>query len=469
MARKRCVLRWGAAVGLYWAACAAHVWRTGGLLALGLAWNMLLALLPLCFACAAGRCRLWAGRAALAVLWLLFLPNTFYMLTDLIHTPQNMEWVNAADWTVRHSENVSDWLLTLLLGTGAVLAVLLGLEAMRVFRVYCCVHWPRPAVWAGGGTVLLLCGFGMYIGRFLRLNSWDILHPLALLRRVWASMDTFQLQVTLLFAGAVFLLWLAYGALRPVDGEKQENKEAFMKTIQQSEGKPICLRLERNGRQKEVKITPVLSNTAQTYQIGAWIRDSIQGIGTVTYYDAENGTFGALGHGVYDVDTDDLMVIHCGSVVDTTLTEIVKGEKGAAGELIGQVEMQEKLAVIEKNTETGIYGKAAAGVFAGESYPVATKAEVKKGAAVLLSDLEGKDVQAYAIEIESLEKNGGRQHKDMNIRIMDERLLALTGGIVQGMSGSPILQDGKLVGAVTHVTLADPTKGYGIFMENMAA
>ena len=232
------------------------------------------------------------------------------------------------------------------------------------------------------------------------------------------------------------------------NGEKQENKEAFMKTIQQSEGKPICLRLERNGRQKEVKITPVLSNTAQTYQIGAWIRDSIQGIGTVTYYDAENGTFGALGHGVYDVDTDELMVIHGGSVVDTTLTEIVKGEKGAAGELIGQVEMQEKLAAIEKNTETGIYGKAAA---------------------VLLSDLEGKDVQAYAIEIESLEKNGGRQHKDMNIRIMDERLLALTGGIVQGMSGSPILQDGKLVGAVTHVTLADPTKGYGIFMENMAA
>ena len=148
------------------------------------------------------------------------------MLTDLIHTPQKMEWVNAADWTVRHSENVSDWLLTLLLGTGAVLAVLLGLEAMRVFGVCCCAHWPRPAVWAGGGAVLLLCGFGMYIGRFLRLNSWDILHPLALLRRVWVSMGAFQLQVTLLFAGAVFLLWLAYGALRPVDGGKQENKES---------------------------------------------------------------------------------------------------------------------------------------------------------------------------------------------------------------------------------------------------
>ena len=265
------------------------------------------------------------------------------------------------------------------------------------------------------------------------------------------------------------LLVLETGSVVGADNESHEPSKGLMKTIQQSEGKPICLRLERNGRQKEVKITPVLSNTAQTYQIGAWIRDSIQGIGTVTYYDAENGTFGALGHGVYDVDTDDLMVIHGGSVVDTTLTEIVKGERGAAGELIGQVEMQEELAAIEENTETGIYGKAAAGVFAGESYPVATKAEVKKGAAVLLSDLEGKGVQAYAMEIESLEKNGGRQHKDMNIRIMDERLLALTGGIVQGMSGSPILQDGKLVGAVTHVTLADPTKGYGIFMENMAA
>ena len=253
------------------------------------------------------------------------------------------------------------------------------------------------------------------------------------------------------------------------NGEEQENKEAFMETIQQSEGKPIRLRLERNGRQKEVKITPVLSNTAQTYQIGAWIRDSIQGIGTVTYYDAENGSFGALGHGVYDVDTDELMVIHGGSVVDTSLTEIVKGEKGTAGELVGQVELQERLAAIEKNTETGIYGKAEEGVFAGESYPVAAKAEVKKGAAVLLSDLEGKGVQAYALQIESIEKDGGKHHKDMTIRITDERLLALTGGIVQGMSGSPILQNGKLVGAVTHVTLADAAKGYGIFMENMIA
>ena len=129
--------------------------------------------------------------------------------------------------------------------------------------------------------------------------------------------------------------------------------------------------------------------------------------------------------------------------------------------------MQEKLAAIEKNTETGIYGKAAAGVFAGESYPVATKAEVKKGAAVLLSDLEGKGVQAYAMEIESLEKNGGRQHKDMNIRIMDERLLALTGGIVQGMSGSPIVQNGRLAAVLTHVLVNDPSRGYAIFATTM--
>ncbi|MEI3014380.1 MAG: hypothetical protein V8T36_06385 [Ruthenibacterium lactatiformans] len=136
-----------------------------------------------------------------------------------------MEWVNAADWTVRHSENVSDWLLTLLLGTGAVLAVLLGLEAMRVFGVYCCAHWPRPAVWLwrDGAVAVRLRNVHR---AFFAAEQLDILHPLALLRRVWVSMGAFQLQVTLLFAGAVFLLWLAYGALRPVDGEKQENKES---------------------------------------------------------------------------------------------------------------------------------------------------------------------------------------------------------------------------------------------------
>ena len=352
MARKRCVLRWGAAVGLYWAACAAHVWRTGGLLALGLAWNMLLALLPLCFACAAGRCRLWAGRAALAVLWLLFLPNTFYMLTDLIHTPQNMEWVNAADWTVRHSENVSDWLLTLLLGTGAVLAVLLGLEAMRVFRVYCCVHWPRPAVWAGGGTVLLLCGFGMYIGRFLWLNSWDILHPLALLRRIWASMDAFQLQVTLLFAGAVFLLWLAYSALRPVDGEKQENIKSQDDTV-------TAPKQDDGG--DTVKVGRVTSSRVNMRIGPGTSYNSLKKLekNTGVYILGQSGNW-------YSVQTGQLKGYVHKDYIQQTGTQKVNGGSDAAGRGVttGSVRLRKGsntdsaiIATLKKDTELILYGK----------------------------------------------------------------------------------------------------------------
>lgn len=251
------------------------------------------------------------------------------------------------------------------------------------------------------------------------------------------------------------------------DGKVQENKEDFMQAIQDSEGRPMRLRLERNGKEKEVKVTPIRSNAEQTYQIGAWIRDSIQGIGTLTYYDAQTGRFGALGHGVYDVDTDALLSIRGGAVTETDLAEIVKGERGKAGELIGQPRGENRLAQIEKNTETGIYGTAEDGVFAGKSYPVAAKAEVKKGEATLLSDLEGKGVQAYTLEIESLDRNGGKNHKDMTIRITDKRLLAQTGGIVQGMSGSPIIQEGKLIGAVTHVLVNRADIGYGILMENM--
>lgn len=251
------------------------------------------------------------------------------------------------------------------------------------------------------------------------------------------------------------------------DGTALENKEAFMEAVENSDGKPMQLLLERDGRQKQVKITPIYSGADQTFKIGVWIRDSIQGIGTVTYYDPNSGNFGALGHGVYDVDTDELMVVSGGSLVDAELTEIIKGQKGSAGELVGKVNLEEKLAHIEKNTEVGIYGKTEEDAFNGTAFPVAAKAEVKKGKAVLLSDLEGGEVKEYSLEIESIDRNGGKNNKDMTIRITDKKLLALTGGIVQGMSGSPIIQDGKLIGAVTHVMINDPTKGYGTFLENM--
>ena len=254
--------------------------------------------------------------------------------------------------------------------------------------------------------------------------------------------------------------------LLEADGQTLENKEMFLEAVEKSEGRAVSLRLQRGGREKEVSVKPVYSTVDGTYKIGAWIRDSIQGIGTVTYYDPNDQTFGALGHGVYDVDTGELMQIREGALVSVELKEIVKGQKGKAGELTGKIELQEKFAHIEENTEAGIFGSISTAVFDGEALPVAA-AEVKKGKAHILSDLEGNGVKAYEIEIESLRKDGGKAHKDMTIRITDARLLKLTGGIVHGTSGSPILQDGKLVGAVTHVMVNDPTRGYGILMEHM--
>lgn len=252
-------------------------------------------------------------------------------------------------------------------------------------------------------------------------------------------------------------------------GTPLENKEAFQKAVRESGGETMKLLLERNGRQKEVEITPVFSVADDAFQIGVWIRDSIQGIGTVTYYDPQNGGFGALGHGVYDVDTDGLLAIREGSLVAAELTEIVKGQKGEAGELVGTINLEEKLAHIEKNTELGIYGAAGNKAFSGDALPIASLEEIKKGKATLLSDLEGGKVQAYDLEIESIDRSGGKGNRDMTIRITDERLLRLTGGIVQGMSGSPIVQDGKLIGAVTHVMLNDPAKGYAALIETMLA
>lgn len=253
------------------------------------------------------------------------------------------------------------------------------------------------------------------------------------------------------------------------NGKTLENKEAFLETVENSGGQSITLRLARGGKEKEVEITPAFSAADQAYKLGVWIRDSIQGIGTVTFYDPADGSFGALGHGVYDVDTGGLMVIREGTLTDTELTEIVKGQKGEPGELTGIVEMEEKLGKIRKNTDVGIYGRAESGVFSGKALPVATMDEIQEGNAVILSDLEGNGVREYNIEISSIDRSGDKKHKDMTIRVTDPRLLEKTGGIVQGMSGSPILQNDKFVGAVTHVFSKDPTRGYGIFIENMMA
>lgn len=255
--------------------------------------------------------------------------------------------------------------------------------------------------------------------------------------------------------------------IQSVDGKAMPNKEAFLEAVGSHDGTPVQVAFVRDGVEQKAEVTPVYSPADGAYKLGIWIRDSIQGIGTVTFFDETTDRFGALGHGIYDVDTGGLMSLKQGHITSSHLTEIVKGQKGEPGELNGIIEADEVLGDIEKNTEVGIYGTADTSAFTGESYPIALQDEIQEGKAQILSNIAGDEVRAYDVEIEQVHRFGKESSKGMVIHVTDPDLLSKTGGIVQGMSGSPILQNGKLVGAVTHVFVNDPTRGYGIFIENM--
>lgn len=242
----------------------------------------------------------------------------------------------------------------------------------------------------------------------------------------------------------------------------------FNAAIQNTDGKKTVVRLRRNGTETDVSLKAILAKDG-TYKMGMWVREDTQGIGTMTYI-TKNGGFGALGHGITDADTGTLMNLSGGELYHTEILDIIKGEKGAPGELEGYINMiaDNCIGLIEKNTVLGIFGTLSEGedLLKGKEFlPVGFKQEIKKGKAFIYSNIEGKTEQ-YAINIEEI-KMSSTDNRGMVIRVTDEKLLSLTGGIVQGMSGSPIVQDGKLVGAVTHVLVDDPTRGYGAFIENM--
>ena len=204
-------------------------------------------------------------------------------------------------------------------------------------------------------------------------------------------------------------------------------------------------------------------------RLGAWIRDSMAGIGTVTFYDPQTGAFAALGHGITDVDTGKLMPLSRGSVMAASVKAVKRGASGSPGELRGDFDLTRDLGLLYANTECGIFGvlpQENRPEAVGEAIPVARRTEVRTGKAVILANCRGNEVCAYEIEIEKL-YGGSAPTRNLLLRVTDPALIALTGGIVQGMSGSPIVQDGKLVGAVTHVLLDDPQRGYGILAENM--
>ena len=254
------------------------------------------------------------------------------------------------------------------------------------------------------------------------------------------------------------------------EGKTLKNKEDLMYAVEQNGEKPMDFLVDRNGIQQTVAITPVFSQEDNSCKIGIWVRDSTQGIGTITYFNPETNSFGALGHGVYDVDTQELMQIKNGQITQSSIIDVKKGEKGEPGALTGNVGRDLVLGDIAINTEVGIYGTVEDGkqsYFTGKKLPIALQQDIKEGKASILSNIEGEEVKEYDVEIESVNRYSKNESKGMVIRITDEELLSKTGGIVQGMSGSPIIQNGKLVGAVTHVFVRDSTRGYGTFIENM--
>ena len=257
--------------------------------------------------------------------------------------------------------------------------------------------------------------------------------------------------------------------IQAADGTKLKNKEELIECFRQSEGKDVVLDVIRNGEMFRLKVTPVKTGE-HDFKVGIWVRSDTQGIGTLTYVE-DSGSYGALGHGISDVDTGELLQIREGKLYDADVISIIKGQQGSPGELAGLIHYSEGYVIgsIEKNQENGIYGTISGFPERSESMPkyeTAYKQEVKTGSAVLISSVDGT-IREYQIEIEELRLNENDVNKGMVLKVTDPELLSLTGGIVQGMSGSPILQNGRLIGAVTHVFVNNPAKGYGIFIENM--
>ncbi|EET58509.1 SpoIVB peptidase [Marvinbryantia formatexigens DSM 14469] len=246
-------------------------------------------------------------------------------------------------------------------------------------------------------------------------------------------------------------------------------KEEVVNQMNQAVGGEVKLTVLRKGERTELQV-PVVQTAASEYKAGIWIRDDTQGIGTLTYL-KDDGSFGALGHGISDIDTSTLLNLQSGTLYNTDIRAVVKGENGVPGELSGIIRYSgdEILGTVRENTGIGIFGDITSdpGSLAYcDALDIAYKQEIREGAATILSAVDG-EVKEYDIAIEKINLNSSDANKSMVIRVTDENLLALTGGIVQGMSGSTILQDGRIVGAVTHVFVNDPTKGYGIFIENM--
>ena len=252
-----------------------------------------------------------------------------------------------------------------------------------------------------------------------------------------------------------------------INGGEVDTIEEVQALVTRAEDEPLTIQAVRGQRQLQLTAAAVENNQG-VWQLGVWLRDSMAGIGTMTFYDPASGVFGALGHGINDVDTAMLMPLESGSIMPASVSEVKKGASGAPGELHGVFDLKRDLGTLYANTNLGIFGQMPRETVgtAVEPVEVAGRDQVETGPATILSNIRGDEVEEFDVTITHLYPEGDGT-RGMMVQVTDPELLAATGGIVQGMSGSPILQNGRLVGAVTHVLINDPTRGYGILAENM--
>lgn len=246
-------------------------------------------------------------------------------------------------------------------------------------------------------------------------------------------------------------------------GEPIQNNAALARYIGRSQGEQILFRVRRGQEEFEAAVTPVYGEGS--FKTGMWIRDSAAGVGTLTFYDPATGRFAGLGHGICDGDVGSVMALKHGEPAPVTLCGVVKGLPGQPGQLRGYFSSDQPLGQLLANNETGVYGSLDAAP-QGQPLTVLSREEVRPGPVQLMVTIDGTGPRLYQGEIERV-NDPGQSTRNLVVKVTDPRLLEATGGIVQGMSGAPILQDGKLAGAVTHVFTDDPSMGYGIFAETM--
>lgn len=256
-----------------------------------------------------------------------------------------------------------------------------------------------------------------------------------------------------------------------VNNVEIKSTDELIQCVNSANGSSVEVKYINNKNEEEVaNITP--AKTAENeYKLGLWVRDAAAGVGTVTFYEPQTGEFGALGHGINDVDTYELIDIANGEIVTTNIIDIVKGEKGSPGEIRGIIEGERTIGNVSKNTSFGVYGNmldtTSLSINKESELEVANRSEIKLGKAEIMCELENGKVEKYEIEIQKIFLDNNSDNKSMLIKVTDEELIEKTGGIIQGMSGAPIIQNGKFIGAVTHVLVNDPQMGYAIFGDLM--